>query len=51
MFGPHAEVALVVYSEGWGTNGLGAALLFISHTDGGNNDWYGMGIAGEHFDK
>jgi hypothetical protein len=50
MFGPDANVELVVYSEGWGTDGFGAALLFISHTDGGSYDWHGMVVAPAHFD-
>ncbi len=51
MFGPELAVRLVVYSEGWGTDGNGAALLFIAQDAAGEFYWHGMGYSHAHFDK
>jgi hypothetical protein len=50
MFGPDVDVALVIYSEGWGQAGLGAALLYIARDECGMYYWHGMVVAHEHFD-
>jgi hypothetical protein len=51
MFGPDVDVAEIVYSEGWGQDGLGAALLYIAENENGDYYWHGMVFSGEHFDK
>ena len=50
MLAPEINLAMVIYSEGWGEDGKGAALLFITE-DAGDFYWYGLLIAGGHFDK
>ncbi len=50
MLAPEIDLAMVIYSEGWGEDGKGAALLFITE-DAGDFYWFGMIVAGEHFDK
>lgn len=50
MFGPDVDVALIVYSEGWGGEGRGAALLYIVQ-DGMAYSWSSMVYAHVHFDK
>jgi hypothetical protein len=50
MFGPDVDVALIVYSEGWGGEGQGAALLYIVR-DGMAYRWDSMVYAHVHFDK
>jgi Tol biopolymer transport system component len=42
MFGPDVDVALVVYSEGWGQDGLGAAMLFVVKEADGTYLWNGI---------
>jgi hypothetical protein len=44
MFGPDVDVALVIYSEGWAEDSLGAALLYIAETGAGSYTWHGMVI-------
>jgi hypothetical protein len=51
MFGPEADVVLVVYSEGWGEQSLGAALLYFTRSEAGIYEWYGIVVDGTHFDK
>ncbi|MGD2026857.1 MAG: hypothetical protein PVI99_03495 [Anaerolineales bacterium] len=51
MFGPDANIAEVIYSEGWGSFGEGAALLYIAEDQNGDYYFYGMVVAQEHFDK
>jgi hypothetical protein len=51
MFGPHVTIAEVIYSEGWGQDGLGAALLFIAEDDCGGFYWHGLVYSNEYFDK
>jgi hypothetical protein len=50
-FGPDVSVAEVMYSEGWGQDGRGAALLFIAEDDCGRYYWHGLVYSNEHFDK
>jgi hypothetical protein len=51
MFGPAVNVAMVIYSEGWGEDGLGAALLYIAQNDAGGYYLHGMVYSPAHFDK
>jgi hypothetical protein len=51
MFGPDVNVVQVIYSEGWGADGLGAALLYIAQDDCGKYYWHGLSYSHEHFDK
>lgn len=51
MLAPEIDLAMVIYSEGWGEDGNGAALLFITQDEAGEFYWYGMIIAGGLFDK
>jgi hypothetical protein len=51
MFGPDVAVAHIIYSEGWGQDGLGAALIFIASDGAGGFYWHGMIYSAEHFDK
>jgi hypothetical protein len=50
MFGPDVDVALIIYSEGWGGDGDGAALLYIAQ-DGGVYTWHSMVYSHVHFDR
>ena len=51
MFGPDVDILDVVYSEGWGPDGQGAALLYIAKGSAGNIYWHGLGYSHQHFDK
>jgi hypothetical protein len=51
IFPPDANIVEVVYSEGWGQDGQGAALLYFSEKPNGGYYFYGIVIAGQHFDK
>ncbi|HSM69649.1 MAG TPA: hypothetical protein VK830_08035, partial [Xanthomonadales bacterium] len=51
MFGPDVNIAQVIYSEGWGQDGAGAALLFIAQNDSGAYYWHSMIYSDGHFDK
>jgi hypothetical protein len=51
MFGPDDNVALVIYSEGWGLSGQGAALLYFAEDGEGELYWYAMVYSETHFDK
>jgi hypothetical protein len=51
MFGPDAEPALIVYSEGWGSDGRGATLLFIHESPEGSYSLNGIVLSAMHFDK
>lgn len=51
MFGPEVDVVLIVYSEGWGEQDLGAALLYFTRSESGIYEWFGIVVDGTHFDK
>ncbi len=51
MFGPEVNIALIIYSEGWGEDGQGAALLYIAQNDAGDYYWHSMVFSFQHFDK
>jgi hypothetical protein len=48
MMNPALEVAMIIYSEGWGQDGQGGALLFIIEEADDRYTWYAML---EHFDR
>jgi hypothetical protein len=50
MFGPDLDVALIIYTEGWGGDGRGAALLYIVQ-NGIEYSWHSMVYSHVHFDK
>ena len=49
MFGPDLNVVLVVYSTGWGQEGLGEALLLIAENVNGEYYWHSMISATQGF--
>lgn len=51
MFGPDANIVEIMYSEGWGQDGNGAALLYFAQDQNGGMYFYGMVFSGTHFDK
>jgi hypothetical protein len=51
MFGPDDNPDAIVYSEGWGKDGQGAALLYFKLNSDGKYVFYAMVIAQGHFDK
>ena len=51
MFGSDQDVALVIYSEGWGLDGQGAALLYFAEDTEGDLYWYALVYSQTHFDK
>jgi hypothetical protein len=51
MFGPDDKPDAIVYSEGWGEDGQGAALLYFKMEPEGSYRFYAMVIAQGHFDK
>ena len=50
-FGPDVDVTMIIYSEGWGPVGLGAALLYKVQMPDETDIWHGMILTFEHFDK
>jgi hypothetical protein len=51
MFGPEQDVAMVIYSEGWGLDGKGATLLYFAEDAEGELYWYAMVYSETYFDK
>jgi hypothetical protein len=51
MFGPDLNVTFIVYSEGWGLDGKGAALLYFVENEVGDIQWYAIAYSNTHFDK
>jgi hypothetical protein len=51
MFGPDLDVALVIYSEGWGPDGAGSALLYIVQDESGQYRWHSLAYSEAHFDE
>ena len=51
LFGPDLNPALLVYSEGWGTDGLGAAILYFVEDDSGAFRWSSLAFSHKHFDR
>jgi hypothetical protein len=50
LFSPDANIVEVVYSEGWGPDGSGAAFLIFSADQNGEPYFYGMLVSWTHFD-
>jgi hypothetical protein len=50
LLGP-GNYPLILYSEGWGPDGQGAALLYLALDASGNLSWSGMIYSDQHFDK
>jgi len=51
MFGPDVNIAQIVYSEGWGLDKLGAALLYFAQDECGGYYWHGLVYSNAHFDQ
>jgi hypothetical protein len=51
MLGPDLNVALIIYSEGWGLDGQGAVLIFITGDEASGFQFPAFLIDGTHFDK
>jgi len=51
LLGPELNIVLVIYSEGWGPDGQGAALIFIAQDQAGRYYLPGMVYSSGHFDK
>jgi Tol biopolymer transport system component len=52
LFGPDLNIAQIVYSEGWGPDGLGAALLYIAQESSGEYYFHSIAYSGQtHFDQ
>lgn len=51
MFDPDLNPALLVYSEGWGPDGLGAGILYLVEDDSGAYYWSNLAYSHEHFDR
>jgi hypothetical protein len=51
MLGPDANIALIIYSEGWGADGQGAVLIFIAEYPTGGYYFPAILVAQRHFDK
>jgi hypothetical protein len=50
LLGPEVKIDLIVYSEGWGPEGQGAALLYFAQV-GDRYLWHSLVYAPTHFDK
>lgn len=51
LFGPDPDVVQVVYSEGWGLDGRGAALLYFVRDGSGDISWRALAFSDGRFDK
>jgi hypothetical protein len=51
IFGPDMDVDLLVYSEGWGEDGKGAAIIYLTDLGSGNYQWFALLYSFEQFDK
>lgn len=51
LLGPGVTFVEVVYSEGWGQDGQGSALLYFAQDECGGYYWYGIVYDSGHFDK
>ena len=51
MFGPDLNIALLIYSQGWGQDGQGEALLFIAENANGEYYWHGIIFAMQGFER
>jgi len=51
LLDPAVNIVQVVYSEGWGEDMLGAALLYFAKDECDGFYWYGLVFSYSHFDK
>ena len=51
LLDPAVNIVQVVYSEGWGEDMLGAALLYFAQDECDGFYWYGLVYSYSHFDK
>jgi len=51
LLDPAVNIVQVVYSEGWGEDRLGAALLYFAQDECDGFYWYGLVFSYSHFDK
>jgi len=51
FFGPDVNIVMVIYSQGWGTDGKGAALLFFAQDEAGSYTWHSMIYSDRDFDR
>ncbi len=51
MFGPDLNPVLLIYSEGWGLDGMGSGILYIIEDDSGAYYWSNLAYSHEHFDR
>lgn len=49
MFGPDVNIIQVISSQGWGLDGQGGALLFLTMDPSGEYLWHGMGFSADNF--
>jgi hypothetical protein len=49
--GSGISIVEILYSEGWGVDGLGAALLYFAQDECGGYYWYGVAFSEAHFDQ
>lgn len=49
MFGPDYSVSEIIYSEGWGSDGQGAALLYFMQDSCDGYYWHGMVVASDSY--
>jgi len=49
MFGPDVNVAAALFSTGWGSDGQGEAILYITQNPDGSYKWYGILLATQGF--
>jgi hypothetical protein len=50
LVGPDGNIVQVIYSQGWGADGKGAALLYISQDTAGRYAWAGLVVAPSGFE-
>jgi hypothetical protein len=50
LFAPDANIVQVVYSQGWGMNEQGAALLYFAQDECDGYYWYGLVFSATNFD-
>ena len=51
MFGQNEKVAEIIYSEGWGADGQGTALLYFGQDTCEGYYWHGLVYSFGQFDK
>jgi hypothetical protein len=51
LLDPAVNIVQVIYSEGWGLDDMGAALLYFAQDECDGFYWYGLVYSFSHFDK